>query len=646
MNGDRNAAPRGEIASLKRAQAAADAEIAAERSRAEAWRNDFYVSNRFLIDELDRVTRRVIDLAAPDPSADASAPAASIVMPVWNRVDPLPVAVRSVLAQSFAAWELIVVDDGSTEDIAGTMRPFLADPRIRLVRQAKRGECAARNHGLRLARGEVIAYLDSDNFWYPDFLGAAVGVFRADPELDIAYGGISYEWPDGEVRFYLLPYSREALLRDNLADLNVIVHRRRAYERFGGFDEELTRAVEWDLMLRYTAERPAAHIPVVGARYRIVDAQRVSAVRPLAPNVFRIRRKWRTQPEAPPRVLYVTMHFPQLSESYIYTEIACMRRFGAAVEVYAPGSGAAPFSHDLEVHRGTLAEAIRAANPDVVHVHWFPVLEQHRAALAAAGVPVTVRGHSFDASPAAVRSALELPLVRRVYLLPGSASSELPHDDRLRIVAPFFDTTLFAPAARKNPRLVLRASVCQPQNGLRFMLELAKQLPDHRVVVAIAHGTGLIEEVESLRAYKAEIGSPAELMVDVPRPEIAALFGEAGIYVHSSTRSDHAVHKQIGGPVSIAEAMATGAYILVRDVPALVEYVGEAGAAYRDLDGAAALLRATEAWTDAQWREARVRSIERAFTHHADELVLRPLFEDWCAIACERAGAVRAAAAS
>ena len=96
------------------------------------------------------------------------------------------------------------------------------------------------------------------------------------------------------------------------------------------------------------------------------------------------------------------------------------------------------------------------------------------------------------------------------------------------------------------------------------------------------------------------------------------------------------LNKRVGGPVSVAEAMATGAYLVVRDLPGLVDYVADAGAAYTDLDHAAALVRATESWTDAQWRAAELRSIERAFTHHADETALAPIFEDWCELIRQR----------
>lgn len=641
----------GEIAALRARAAAAERErdslnagLTALKAEAESWRAQLYASERMLIDELDRHAARFIAAAQPDPAAAAAAPEVSVVMPVFNRPELLLTAVRSVLAQTFRNWELIIVDDGSTDDIAGALRPLLADPRIHLVRQENRGECVARNNGARLARGEIVAYLDSDNFWYPHFLAAAVEVFRADPDLDIAYGAIAYDWPNGDVRFYLLPYSREAILRDNLADMNVIVHRRRSFDLLGGFDEALSRAVEWDLLLRYTERRAAAHIPVMGARYRIVDKDRLSATRPLESNVFRIRCKWWPRTEALPRVLFAARAFPQASESQLHAALACMRRFGAVPAVWAAAHGASPggaaLAQDGPVHRGPLAEAIAAFRPDVVHVHGLALLEEQRAALEAAGVAVTLRGRATDTAPAAIARALALPKLARAYLMPAAAG---PEDARLRRAAPVFDTALFAPATEKDRRLVLRAAPALPESELRFVLELAKLLPAHRVVVAVATVSGYEDETAALRAYREEIASPAEIIVDAPRAEMARLIASAGICVHSASAAPNR-RPRAAGPASLAEAMATGAYVLAPKVQPYLAFLGRAGAPYGDAAEAAALIRATESWTEADWRDARIRSIDRAFKFHADEIVLRPLFEDWCAIARERAAAEAAAA--
>ncbi len=636
---------KAETAALKRESAAQKDQAGAFKAEADSWRAQLYASERMLIDELDRHAAHFIAAAAPDPAAAAAAPEVSVVMPVFNRPELLLTAVRSVLAQTFGNWELIIVDDGSTDDVAGALRPLLADPRIRLVRQANRGECVARNNGVRLARGGIVAYLDSDNFWYPHFLAAAVEVFRADPDLDVAYGAIAYDWPNGDVRFYLLPYSREAILRDNLADMNVIVHRRRAVDLLGGFDESLNRAVEWDLLLRYTERRAAAHIPAMGARYRIMDKDRLSATRPLENNVFRIRRKWWPRPETPPRVLFATAEFPQASESQLHAALACMRRFGAVCAVWSSARGASPggaaLAHDGAVHRRPLAEAIAAFRPDVVHVHGLALFEEQRAVLDVAGVPVTLRGRATDTAPDAIARMLALPNLVRAYLMPGAGG---PQDARLRRAAPVFDTALFAPALQKDRRLVLRAAPALPESELRFVLELAKLLPAHRVVVAVATVSGHEDEIAALHGYCEEIGSPAEIVVDAPRAEIARLVASAGICVHSASAAPNR-RPRAAGPASLVEAMATGAYVLAPKVQPYLAFLGRAGVPYGNAAEAAELVRATEAWTQSEWRDAQIRSIDRAFKFHADELVLRPLFDDWCTIARERVAAEAATAA-
>ena len=98
-------------------------------------------------------------------------------------------AIRSVLEQTYPNFELIVVDDGSRDDSVSVVRAF-TDSRIRLLESDDSlGVSAARNRGLEAARGDLIAYLDSDNTWRPDYLRAMVGFFQVRPDADAAYSG-------------------------------------------------------------------------------------------------------------------------------------------------------------------------------------------------------------------------------------------------------------------------------------------------------------------------------------------------------------------------------------------------------------------------------------------------------------------------
>ncbi|MCL4557752.1 MAG: glycosyltransferase family 2 protein [Deltaproteobacteria bacterium] len=97
-------------------------------------------------------------------------PKVSIIIPTYNRARYLDKTIKSALAQTFEDFELIIVDDGSTDDSRQVIDPYLSDPRVRYIYQENRERCAARNNGLRNSRGRYIALLDSDDLWLPDHL--------------------------------------------------------------------------------------------------------------------------------------------------------------------------------------------------------------------------------------------------------------------------------------------------------------------------------------------------------------------------------------------------------------------------------------------------------------------------------------------
>ncbi len=552
----------------------------------------------------------------------------SIILPTRNRAGTLTRAINSVLMQSYANWELIIIDDGSTDDTAQVMKAYRAERRIKYLRHAPRGAAAARNVGLRTARGALVAYIDSDNDWDRAYLEFMVPAF-ADAEIDCAYGKLLLH-EGAAPRVLFEPFDRAALLKANFIDINVFIHRSALFKSLGGFDEELKRLVDWDLILRYTETRSAVPVENATVNYRFDGGSRITEGEMFSPAYRRIRAKWRraTRTARPIRVLYALWQYPQLSEMYIETEILALRRLGVAVELWSEIEPSAPYPSSLTVHRGSLADAVASCRPDVVHVHWLNIALQ----LLPLGLPMTVRGHGFDVTGDSIAALLGDQTVQRIYLFPHQIDSAGLADSRLVPMRPAFNTDLFKPGGAKNRRMVLRASAALPAKDLPMFLELARRLPEFRFVLCVVSCSMMESYVEALLALRREMLSPAEILVNVPHGQVAALMAAAGIYLHTVVPPAQPDGTPLGGPSSIAEAMASGCYMLVKNLPPLVDYVGDAGDEYVDIDGAAFLIRATLDWDDEAWAAAGLRSTERAFGNFTGEDDFLALYEDWAAI--------------
>jgi hypothetical protein len=227
--------------------------------------------------------RGLVDLPA-EVRRKADETLISVVMPAWNRADRIAAAIRSVLAQSHAKFELLVVDDGSTDGTAEIAAAFTSDPRVRLIKGAHGGVSAARNLGLDAATGEIVAYLDSDNSWKSWFLDV-MALFMTSEGFDAAYSGIALRDELNQLTGYRGDdFDWEACLAENYVDLNAFCHRRVLTERLGSFDTNLRRMVDWDLILRYAKGRPVGYAPFVGCEYHDAksDQGRITVTQPAA----------------------------------------------------------------------------------------------------------------------------------------------------------------------------------------------------------------------------------------------------------------------------------------------------------------------------------------------------------------------------
>jgi glycosyltransferase involved in cell wall biosynthesis len=186
-------------------------------------------------------------------NAKSKTPRVSVIIPTFDRGWCLREAVDSVLAQEFTDFELIVVDDGSTDGTAELLEVYR--PKVRLLRQTNRGVSAARNRGIAAAAGGLIAFLDSDDLWLPQKLATQVDFFRVHPDALIAQTEESWVRNGRRVNPGKRHRKRSGMIFEPSLDLclvspSAVMVRRELFDRVGLFDEGLPACEDYDLWLR------------------------------------------------------------------------------------------------------------------------------------------------------------------------------------------------------------------------------------------------------------------------------------------------------------------------------------------------------------------------------------------------------------
>ena len=198
----------------------------------------------------------------------------SVIIPNYNHARFLGDAINSVLIQDYKNIEIIVVDDGSTDDSAEMVGQF--GERVNYVYQENAGLSAARNTGIRASHGAFIGVLDADDMYEPAYVSTLVGALEASPEAAGVYCGYQFVdhennlLPQIENRPVLSDELHEALLDGNFFVPESIFLRRYVYDDVGPFDEELRACEDWDVWLRVTKKYKIIHIPEILTRHRIL----------------------------------------------------------------------------------------------------------------------------------------------------------------------------------------------------------------------------------------------------------------------------------------------------------------------------------------------------------------------------------------
>lgn len=224
----------------------------------------------------------------------------SIIMPTFNRRNVISLAINSVFNQSFKNFELIIIDDGSDDGTDEFLQQkygeYINSNKLKYFKLNHNGVCATRNFGLHEAKGNMFAYLDSDNQWNFKYLETMLKELDSNEDYNCAYCGVNVDNRFSNHKYVLSrEFNRKKLVKGNFIDLNSFIHDRILYDIKGGFDENLTRLVDWDLIIRYTENNPPLYIKKNLVNYFIDEKyNNISLVEPLDDNTEKIHKKyWR-----------------------------------------------------------------------------------------------------------------------------------------------------------------------------------------------------------------------------------------------------------------------------------------------------------------------------------------------------------------
>jgi GT2 family glycosyltransferase len=206
-------------------------------------------------------------------------PKVSVIIPVFRQAHYLATSLGSLLAQTHADWEAIIVDDGSPDDVATAAAPYISDERFRLIRQENRGLALARNAGIAAATGDYLCFLDADDGYAPTKLAQQLALLEGDPQVSWCYCDITTTDADFKPladQFLIADQPRQlsgdlfgTLLQGGYFPPHTVMVRRAVIDKVGGFDAALGGHADYELWLRLAGHGHAAvFLPEPLALYR------------------------------------------------------------------------------------------------------------------------------------------------------------------------------------------------------------------------------------------------------------------------------------------------------------------------------------------------------------------------------------------
>lgn len=513
--------------------------------------------------------------SAADPARDAAVvalwaahaplahhPLVSVVMPTHlpSRLGRLHSAIDSVLAQSYANWELLVVDNSPEHMLQSPPPWWPADARVRILTSPPNDGATARNHGMQHSQGDLIAYLDDDCTWFPWWVRSAVVALAAEPAAAFAYGvrvsggdGLVPRWVHAE------PLTPLSLHLGNPVDTNVLVHRAGVD---ASWPSHLPTAQDYDLVVQL-ADQPHVFVPVPACAYGTDDPTRIWADgSDHSVEVAQVRSRARAR--RPLRVVAANGLYPLITETYIGDELEGLRQAGVDVVLARQFETPSPCENAVDAPLfDTLQAAIEAHDPDVVLCHWAETADWAAPIAAAAGVPHAVRLHSFCADRATESIISEWCV--GTWSLPGAERAHR-HDHVLPTMI------LAAPTPSDDAgrtRRLLSVSAGLPKKDFPRLLAAAA-LADVDVDLIIGTTRGWERIPAELRDMVAASPARGTVEVDVPHTRVLSRLAAAGALVYGIA-PDH----PIGQPRSVLEGALTATPLVLPDHAAMRAIAGD-----------------------------------------------------------------------
>lgn len=278
-------------------------------------------------------------------------PAVSIVVATYNYGRFLGGALDSILGQTYRDFEVVVVDDGSSDDTESVVLPYLADPRVAYHRTDHLGQPRAKNAGIRRARGSLVAFLDADDLWEAEKLERQVALFRVDPGLGVAYSRRRLIDESGAELSYVQPRLHRGnvlaeMFRNNFVCFSSAVVRRELFDELGLFDESIPMSIDFDLWLRVASRYRFDYVDEPLVRYRVGHANLSRRVEERSKIALEIMRRF-VDDRGGKQVLDPALVALAFAETYCNT--AACRRYGSrlgAFRLYLHALYVAPWHRD------------------------------------------------------------------------------------------------------------------------------------------------------------------------------------------------------------------------------------------------------------------------------------------------------------